>query len=231
MSGLFKSIAPVAMSLALGLTLNAKGAAVNLGAGGTTTLGGWQINLDPGVSASGISVSGDTLLIQNESAAFTNGDPQGITFLQVSADAAPFIEVATATIGNASGNEWTGFQYTLSGSGSFDGISNVFAPPFSAGVNYTSVTLNPSRTILGYTGSQLEGSSATWGSSNPGDDLLIDGNPTTETPLASFALDESPQGFISEVVSVPQAAWQSLVGLLAVGFLPKLRKAVKVIAR
>jgi hypothetical protein len=230
MSGLMKKAAPFALSLALGLTINAKGAAVNLKGGDPATFGGWQLSPDSGVNANGISVNGDTLLIQNEDITFSNGDPQGITFLQVSADAVPFIEIATQTIGNASGANWTGFQFTASGSASFDGISNVFAPPFSAGVDYESVTLNPSRTVLAYSGSQLDGATATWGSSNPGDNVLVDGNPTTGTPFASFAMDESPQGFVSEVVPVAPAAWQCLAGLLALGFIPKIRKAVRVFA-
>jgi hypothetical protein len=215
----------------VGLTLNASGASVNLSGGSNTTIGGWEIATDPNVSATGISVSSDTLIIQNESATFTDGNPQGLNFFQVSADAVPFIQISTNTVGNASGSNWTGFQYTLSGSGGFDGITNVFTPPIGTGVNYITLDLNPARTLLAYSGSQLGGSTSNWGSNNPGDDLLIDGNPTaSEAPFASFTLDESPQGFVSEVVPVAPAAWQFLVGLIAVGIIPTARKAMRFFA-
>ncbi len=231
MSGLFKKAVPAALLLTVGLSLNARGITVNLTGGETATVGGWQIGTDPNVSATDIFINGQTLIIQNESATFTNGNPQGISFFQVSSDALPFIEIATNTVGNASGSNWTGFQYTLSGSASFDGITNVFTPPFGTGVNYINLDLSPARNLLTYTGSQLGGSTSNWGSSNPGDDLLADGNPTNDgVPFASFTLDESPQGFVSEVVPVAPAAWQFLVGLLAVGVVPTLRKAMRFFA-
>ncbi|MGD0540156.1 MAG: hypothetical protein ABSB33_01430 [Tepidisphaeraceae bacterium] len=231
MSGLIKNAVSAALSLVLGLALShANAASVNLQGGDPTTLGGWQISTDPGVTASGLSVNGQTLVIQNEAVTFTDGNPQGITFTQVNTDAVPFIEIATETIGNSTGSDWTSFKFALSGSATFDGISNVFAPPFGTGVNYTTVDLNAPRTMVTYTGSQLDGASSSWGSSNPGDDLLIDGNPVTPDPFASFVLDESTQGFVSEVVPAPLAAWQCLVALLALGLAPALRRAVKALA-
>jgi hypothetical protein len=231
MSGLIKKAVPAALLAALGVALNANGASINLSGGQSTILGGWQIGTDPNVSVTGISVSGQTLIIQNESATFTNGIPQGLTFIQISsAVPVPFIQISTNTVSNASGSNWTGFQYTLSGSASFDGITNVFTPPFGTGVNYLNLDLSPSRNLLTYTGSQLGGSTSNWGSNNPGDDLLIDGNPSTGAPFASFTLDESPQGVVSEVVPVAPAAWQFLVGLMAVGAVPMLRKAMRFFA-
>lgn len=232
MSGLFKKVVPAALIVAVGFALNANGVTVNLTGGQTATVGGWQIGTDPNVSATDIFIDGQTLIIQNESATFTDGNPQGINFFQVSADALPFIEIATNTVGNASGSNWTGFQYTLSGSASFDGITNVFTPPFGTGVNYISLDLNPARNLLTYGGSQLGGSTSAWGSTNPGDDLLADGNPTDGDgiPFASFTLDESPQGVVGEVVPVAPAAWQFLVGLLAIGIIPTARKAMRFFA-
>jgi hypothetical protein len=223
MSGLFKKSLAAALFLGLGSAINhANGA----------TLGGWQITTSANAAVSGISVTGgNTLLIATAPVTFSDGNPQNISFTQVSADAVPFIEVASQIITNLSGSNWTGFQFALSGgTSSFDGISNVFAPPLSPGVNYTTVTLNPARTLLAYSGSQLDGGSALWGSSNPGDDLLIDGNPTVGTPFTSFSLDESPQGSIGPIVPAPAAAWQCLATLLALGFIPTVRKAVRVLA-
>ncbi len=231
MSGLLKNAVTAALSLVLGLALNhANAASVTLQGGDPTTVGGWQIATDPAVTASGISVNGQTLIIQNEAVTFADGNPQGITFTQVSTDAVPYIEIATETIGNSTGSDWTSFKFALSGSATFDGISNVFAPPFGTGVNYTTVDLNAPRTMVTYTGSQLDGASSNWGSSNPGDDLLIDGNPALSDAFPGFTLDESPQGFVSEVVAAPLAAWQCLVALLALGLVPTLRRAVKVLA-
>lgn len=232
MSGLFKKAVPAALFMVLGLTLNhANGASVNLKGGDPATLGGWQIGLDANVNANGVSIVGDTLLIQNEAITFTDNGSKGISFTQVSADAVPFIEIATNTAGNSTGTNWTAFAFTLSGNvASFDGISSIFAPPLSSGVNYDTADLNPARTSVTYTGSQLNGSTSNWGSTTPNDELLVDGNPTTGTPFTSFTMDESPQGFVSEVVSVPAAAWQCLAGLLALGFIPTVRKAKKVFA-
>ncbi|MGD0462533.1 MAG: hypothetical protein ABSB74_08595 [Tepidisphaeraceae bacterium] len=231
MSGLLKNTLSAALSLVLGLALNhANGASVNLQGGDPTALGGWQITPDPAVTASGISVNGQTLVIQNEAMTVTGANPQGITFTQVSANAVPFIEIATETIGNSTGSDWTSFAFSLSGSAAFDGISNVFVPPFGTGVNYTTVDLSIPRTLVTYTGSQLNGATSNWGSSNPGDDLLIDGNPAATDAFPSFSLDQSPQGFVSEVIPAPLAAWQSLVALLALACVPALRRAVKVFA-
>jgi hypothetical protein len=223
MSGLFKKSLAAALFLGLGAAINhADGA----------TIGGWQITSSANVTVFGVSVTGgNTLLIAGAPVTFTDGNPQSISFTQVSADAVPFIEVAVQSIANSTGSDWTGFQFALSGgSASFDGIANVYAPPLFPGVDYTTVTLNPARTLLAYSGSQLHGASAQWGSSNPGDDLLIDGNPTVGTPFASFSLDESPQGSVGPVVAAPAAAWQCLATLLALGFLPTVRKAVRVLA-
>ena len=83
MFGLIKKAVPAALLAALGLALNAKGASINLSGGQSTILGGWQIGTDPNVSVTGISLNGQTLIIQNESATFTDGNPQGLTFIQV----------------------------------------------------------------------------------------------------------------------------------------------------
>jgi hypothetical protein len=189
------------------------------------SFGGWQVTPDAGVNLTITGVnSNQVLIIQNKSVTFSNGTPLGVTFTQVSSDAVPSIEFATETIGNATGSTWTGFTFSLSGAATFDGISNVFAPPFGTGVNYTSVNLSSMHTLLSYSGSQSEGATSNWGSSNPGDDLLIDAIPTSGEPFASFTLEESPEGVSSKVVPLPAAAWESLPVLLLLGVIPAARK-------
>lgn len=218
MTGSFKKIAAVVMSLGLSSLMGHAKAAV-------VTFGGWDISSDPGISLTITGVnSSQVLVIQNKSVTFTNGVPLGITFTQESADAVSSIQFATETIGNATGSDWTGFQFSLNGAARFDGVGNVFAPPFGTGVNYTSVQLNALRDLLTYTGSQSNGATSNWGSSNPGDDLLIDAVPTGSEPFASFTLTESPQGVSSKVVPLPAAAWQSLPVLLLLGVVPVAKK-------
>jgi hypothetical protein len=220
MIGSFKKLAAIALSLGLStLAGRAHASAV--------TFGGWDISSDPGISLSISGVNGSqVLVIENKSVTFSNGIPLGVTFTQASPGAVSSVEFATETIGNATGSDWTGFQFSLTGAATFDGIANVFAPPFGTGVNYSSVQLNAMRNLLSYTGSQSDGATSSWGSSNPGDDLLIDAVPTTGEPFASFTLTESPQGVSSKVVPLPAAAWQSLPVLLLLAVIPAARKTL-----
>ena len=220
MIGSFKKLAAIALPLGLSLFAGHAQAV-------PVAFGGWEISSDPGINLTITGVnSNQVLVIENKSVTFSNGIPLGVTFTQVSSGAVSSVEFATETIGNATGSDWTGFQFGLSGAATFDGIANVFAPPFGTGVNYSSVQLNAMRNLLTYTGSQSSGATSNWGSSNPGDDLLIDAVPTDTEPFASFTLTESPQGVSSKVVPLPAAAWQSLPVLLLLAVIPAARKAL-----
>ncbi len=232
MSGfLFKT---ASTALALVLSVGAAGsmaASVSISGGSSADVGGWQIAPGSGVTLTGVSFDSDTntLLIQNKSETFSSGAGELISFTQVDADAAPSIEIATASIQNSTGFDWTGFEFSVTGSALFDGVGNVFVPPFSTGVNYTSVTLSPDHSLLTYTGTQSNGAAANWGSSNSGDDLLIDATPSSEAPFADFSLEESPVYVAAgPVVPTPLAAWLSLAGLLVVGLMPVARKMATV---
>jgi hypothetical protein len=195
--------------------------------GNSTTVGGWKISPDPGITLTVTGVNSDqTLVIQKESATFGVNSPLSVSFKQVGADAASSVDLLTAAIADSTGSGWTKFAFALTGSATFESVSDVFAPPLGTGVDYTNAQLGTARTTVLYAGSQLSGSTSDWGSSDPGDDLLISANPSTgsdNSPYADFTLEQSPEGIVSEVVNGPQAAWQSLAGLLVVAVLTSLR--------
>jgi len=222
MIGSFKKVAAAMLLLGFSSVVGHANAA--------PVVGGWEITSDPGVSLTVTGVnSNQVLVIQNKSVTFSDGTPLGVTFTQVSSDAVSSIEFATETIGNATGSTWTGFQFSVSGDARFDGITNTFVPPFGTGVNYTTVNLSSLHTVLTYIGSQSDGATSDWGSTNPGDDLLIDALPTAGEPFASFTLTESPQGVSSKVVPLPAAAWQSLTGLAVLAVIPAARKKLSAV--
>jgi hypothetical protein len=201
--------------------------------GNSTTVGGWQISPDPGITLNVTGVnSNQTLVIQNESATFTGNSPLSVSFKQVGADAASSVDLLTAAIADSTGSDWTGFVFGLTGSATFESVSDVFAPPLGTGVDYTSAQLGVARTTVKYSGSQLNGATSDWGGNSPGDELLVSANPSTgsdSSSYADFTLEQSPAGAVSEVVNGPLASWQSLAGLLVVAVLtlrsPKAAKA------
>ncbi len=147
------------------------------------------------------------------------------------ADSSIEILLATESIKNATGTDWNSFQFALSGAAVFDGVGDVFVPQFGTGVDYSSVNLLPGHVLLNYTGSQSNGSTSFWGSSNIGDDLLID--PQLTDGLVSFSLSETPTGSAPPppgVVPLPTAAWQSLLGLLALAAVHVTRRLARMFA-
>jgi hypothetical protein len=77
--------------------------------------------------------------------------------------------------------------------------------------------LNTTKDILSYTGTQAAGSTSSWGSANPGDDLLIDA--PAGAVFSVKELSSSGGGGGGSVVPLPSAAWQSLFGLLSLGLI------------
>lgn len=236
MSGFLLKTGAAALALVLSAGVG-RAVGVDISGGSSADVGGWQIAPGPGVTLTGVSLdsSTNTLLIQNESETFSSGGTISVSFNQLDEDAASSIEFATATIQNSTGSDWNEFTFSVAGSAVFDGVGNVFAPPFSSGVNYSSVTLNVNHNLLTYTGTQSNGATSNWGSSNPGDDLLIDVSttipaivtPSIAVPLANFSLDELPTAAL-QVVQIPSAAWLSLAGLVILGFRPLARKMATV---
>lgn len=219
---LFKTTVAAALSLILGAgVLCSDAAPVSVAGGNSTTVGGWQISPDPGINLNITGVnSNPSLVIQSESATFDNDGPLNVTFKQLSADAVAIIDFQGATIDNATGQDWSGFTFSLTGSASFDGLSNTFVPPIGPGVNYNVGSLSTPK-IVKYTGSQLSDAVSTWGGSTSNDELQITADPSAniEDP-ATFALNQTP---IINEVRAPLAAWQSLTGLMFVIFITLIR--------
>jgi hypothetical protein len=233
MFGLLRKAAPAVVALVLGFGVGRSPAAtVNIAGGASADVGGWLIAPDLGASLTGVSFDSttDIVSIQNKSETISGGSAPGISFTQLSSDAATNIELATETIRNSTGSDWTGYQFSLSGSALFGSVTEVFASPAGTGIDYISATLSLQHMVVSYIGDQLNGATANWGGSSADDDLLIDASTSPEAPFAAFSLAESPQSSDSEVVPLPSAVWQILIGLLTLAFIPSLRKAVKVLA-
>jgi len=121
-------------------------------------------------------------------------------------------------LGNAAGEDWSGFAFSLTGSASIDSLSSVFLRPLSAGVENNIVSLN-APTIVKYSGTQLHGAVSKWGGTN--DDLITAVDPFDDSAdNLTFAMNQTP--LVSEV-RAPLAGWQSLTGLIFVIFITLIR--------
>jgi hypothetical protein len=116
-------------------------------------------------------------------------------------------------------------------SATFQGVSDGYSPSLDKGVDYAGTHFGVESTTVKFSGSQL-GAASDSGSDNWGDDPPASADPSTAADLSSYAdltLQQSPQAVVSEVVTSPLAAWQTLTGLLAVIVLtirpPKVAKA------
>jgi hypothetical protein len=218
---LVKTSVTAALSLILGAGALSHAASVAVVGGNSTTIGGWQISPDPGINLNITGVnSSDALVIQSESATFNNAGPLNVTFKQISADAVATVDLQTATITNSTGAEWSAYTFSLTGSASFESVSNIFIPPLGTGVNYNTVSLNPQTTVK-YTGSQLNDAVSSWGGTTSTDQLVISAEPSTSSAVEStFVLDQAPT--VNEV-RAPLAVWQSLTGLVFVIFITMIR--------
>jgi len=184
---------------------------------------GWNITAPDGVSLT-VTSKGSEIFIE-KAANFTEPNEGFQVAFQPVADAtkvATSVDFTDETIQNNTGTSFSGFEFILMNIGStdatFDGVSNVFAPPAGTGYKYTSVSLNAKQDILAYTGKQSSGSTSYWGSAADGDNLLID------TPSgADFSLKELSEsgggggGGGGSPVPMPAAIWQSFAGLGMLG--------------
>jgi len=223
MNRILKMAAASVFALALGFgARSASAAAVVIEPGTTATVDGWQIAPQYGVALT-VNVVGSSLVLE-KTANFPGLNSVQVTFNQVGTGAPTSIEFENESITNSGTATWSGFQFLLltpalgptSPLASFAGTANVFVPPSGTGYDYTSFNLNAAKNTLTYSGTQSPASISDWGSSAPGDDLLINTNGAT-----NFTFDEVPVG---AVIPLPAAAWQGLVGLLSLGAIGLARK-------
>jgi hypothetical protein len=220
MNSILKTAAVAAFALAIGFgARSASAAAVVVEPGQTVTVDGWMVNAGNGVALS-VSQLGNTLVLE-KTANFPGLESALVTFNAVSASAPKSIEFENESITNSGTGAWSGFQFlllsTTSAQASFAGAGNVFVPPVGTGVDYTSFNLNGAKNTLTYNGVQGAETISDWGSTTPGDDLLINTNGST-----NFAFDEVP--VVGATIPLPAAAWQGLVGLLGLGAIALTRK-------
>ena len=194
------------------------------------TIDGWTISWPtPGVGLAITQDGANTAQVDVEKSATFSAPNQGfqITFAPtVSTPTADVFVIPDESIVNATGKPFSGFSFILLNTGSvnatFGGsLTPGFVPPAGPGYDFTSVKLVNGKTELDYTGTQGNGVTSFWGNGDPsssGDNLVID------APAgSSFALKELSISGGGNVVPVPAAAWQSLIGLGAVGLFATLR--------
>jgi len=228
MNSILKKAAAVAFAIALGFgARSASAAAVIIDSGQSATVDGWLISAGNGIALSVNVLNGQ--LVLEKTANFPGLESALVTFNRVgvvgaSDDAAAptSIEFENESITNSNPTQaWSDFEFLLLNTGTpkatFAGTSNVFVPPVGTGVDYTSFTLNAAKNDLVYNGYQGPETISNWGSSNPGDNLLINTN-----GASNFAFDEVPSA--GAVIPLPAAVWQSLVGLLGLGAVALTKK-------
>ena len=194
------------------------------------TIDGWTISWpSPGVGLAITQDGTNANQVNVEKSATFTAPNQGyqITFVPtVSTPTANVFVIPDESIINATGKSFSGFSFILLNTGTADAtfggpLTPGFIPPTGPGYDYTSVSLVNGKTELDYTGTQANGATSFWGDGNPnsgGDNLVID------APAGSvFSLKELSVSGGGNVVPVPAAAWQSLIGLGGVGLFATLR--------
>jgi hypothetical protein len=186
---------------------------------------GWTITGWPGVALT-VS-SNDSGLVIEKRANFTvpnTGFPIGFS-PTAGQTPATSIEFQDEQVANNTGETFTGFDFILLNTGSADATfaASSLTNPFSPPSGYTGVTVEDGGQELVYAGSQASGTTSDWGAD--GSVLLID------APAGSdFSLKELPTfgtGGGGSTVPLPAAAWQSLLGLGALGLFGLGRMANK----
>jgi len=207
-----------------------------------STVDGWVITEPAGISlvSDGVATyNGKSVLLIEKFATFSNMEGLPITFVQANNSATQYIDIVNESVTNLTGQAWTGFQFLLPNEDvmgptpafvqdptatipGFDPTAgSPFAPPTGAGVAYSGVTFSP--TVVSYTGSQPNLTTAAWGFGTDGD-LIINANPVTNGNQV-FNFKEQPLN--APVIPLPAAAWSSLSGLLGlalVGYGKNLKK-------
>lgn len=209
------AIAACAAIASLGALRVSLGAPILIEDNESAMVDGWNISAPAGVA---LTVTTNDGQIDVEKVANFTVPNQGLLvgFQYVGGNSSPatVVDFADEMIANSTGQPFSGFDFILMNpnglpGATFPSVSNVFAPPTGTGYNYTSVNLDSTGQILSYSGVQGTGTTSSWGSANPGDNLLIDVASGTD----DFALKELSEAGSGSVVPVPAAAWQSLAGL------------------
>jgi hypothetical protein len=198
--------------------------AVTIDGGTSTTVDGWQITPDVGLTVQA-TVNNDSLSLI-KTAVFTTDAPLNIQFVQAGpTDDNPF-EVTSESIENSTGGDWTGITFSLTSPATFGSISEIFSPPAGVGYNYGSGTINAQATMVTYTGTQMNGATSEWGTPS----MLTINAPVAPPGVAnSFTLGETPTGSSPPPTGVPlpAAVWQTLTMLLGLGVVGVWRKVLK----
>jgi hypothetical protein len=211
---------------------SARGATV-IGSNSSAVVDGWNITTAAGVSITVDSSSGNTLSL-TKAANFTMPN-RGlmVTFQQVGTSSISTFDITNEALTNSTGSAFSAFDFLLMNPGpgtvSFEGVANVFVPPVGPGVNYTGVSLNSAKDDLTYTGTQANNTTANFGSSAAGDQLLISAIAGTSGAFQDFTLKELPTngGTPPPAVPLPASVWQSLavlMGLAGFAGVKKIRK-------
>jgi len=181
---------------------------------------GWNITAPVGVSLM-VTASGSEIFIQ-KTADFTELN-QGlqVAFQPVAGagSAATSIDFTNETIEDNTEHAFGGIAFILMNAGSPNAtFTSEFAPPVGAGYDYGLGILNSTGDILSYNGAQQTGQSSFWGSSAPGDNLLISALAGSDFSFKEL-IDSGNGGVVGGggpppgTVSLPAAAWQSIAGL------------------
>jgi hypothetical protein len=192
------------------------------------TIDGWTISWPtPGIGLAVTQDGSSSAQVDVEKSATFTAPNQGlqISFVPTGTPTADTFVIPDETINNQTGQPFKGFSFILINTGSvnatFAGGSPGFIPPTGPGYDYTTVSLVNGKTELDYTGTQGNGVTSFWGDGNPGssgDNLVID------APAGSvFALKELAVSGGGNVVPLPAAAWQSLIGLAGLGIFATVR--------
>jgi hypothetical protein len=197
--------------------------------GSSASLDGWLVSVGANASVTLHDVDGTLDITKTAQFNYAN-DGVLVTFVQTSATATPNIVFTNESLTNSTGSAWNAFQFILLNTNSTTLASfggDLFVPPIGTGVDYTGSTLNSTKDVLTYTGSQANGAVSQWGQTTAGDELAIDANPLDAGPFQDFALKELPTNGGSTAVPLPATLWQSLTGLLGLGLISGFGKMKK----
>jgi hypothetical protein len=224
----------------LGALRTSSASTITIDGGTSQVVDGWNITPQAGVTLF-VTAGSDSVPIAIEKSAQFTAPNQGflISFQPVAGQTpASVIDFDSETIQNSTGTTWSQFQFLLGAGATFPTVTSTFAPPSGF---FSQEELNAAGDTLTYfDGSQATGTTSSWGSGivdydntgtalpghNSPDNLIIDASGV------GFDLKEIPStsgggGGGGNVVPLPNAAWQSLVGLSALALFGLGRKLTK----
>jgi hypothetical protein len=192
------------------------------------TVDGWMISFPAGA---GISLEADNstgiVLDLEKQAIFSSQEGLVITFTQNGAagTAAPQIAIVDESVTNATSQAWSGFQFLLTsplaeGQDFASEFANTAITPFST------TTVDPTSTSVTLGGGTLAaGATGSWGFGANGGDLVMNANPSSSGLPSTFYLKEIPiVGGGTPVIPLPSAGWTSIVGLMGLSVIGRIKK-------